>query len=270
MKKKALLSLLAVLTAGSVLLCSGCTVDLTSINEEDTTLSAEIETDNLSDGTLQVHSIWYQNGGDKLTSATITFSDENGEVYSGVTDDSGQLDTCTLPGNTILTCEITDSTGEVIASSEVIFKISSDYSALTIYTPSEEDNECIMEIPTDKTDLRAAIFLTEDGRLSFANLTPWSDSYEEETASEESSEEEDASTDESSESEDASDEESSESEDASADESSESEDASADESSESEDASAEESSESEDTSADESSGDGDTSAEGNATADDAE
>ncbi|MCD8151389.1 MAG: hypothetical protein LUE92_17975 [Clostridiales bacterium] len=204
MKKKLLFSLLAALAVGSIFLCS-CTVDLTSINEGDTTLSAEIESDNLSDGTLQVHSVWYQNGGDMLTSATITFSDENGEVYSGVTDDSGKLDVCTLPGNTILTCEITDSTGGVIASSEVIFKISSDYTALTIYTPSEEDYECILEIPADKTDIRAAIFLTEDGQLSFANLTPWSDSYDEETTTDESdasAEDEDASDGESSEGED--------------------------------------------------------------------
>ncbi|MCD8217128.1 MAG: DNA polymerase V family protein [Clostridiales bacterium] len=207
MKKKALLSLLAALAAGSILLCSGCTVDLTSINEEDTTLSAEIESDNLSDGNLQVHSVWYQNGGDKLTSATITFSSEDGEVYSGVTDDSGKLDASTLPGNTVLTCEITDSTGEVIASSDIIFKISSDYTALTIYTPSEDENECILEIPTDKTDIRAAIFLTENGQLSFANLTPWSDSYDEETVDDgddASAEDEDASSDESSEGEDAS------------------------------------------------------------------
>ncbi len=196
MKKKTLLSLLAALTAGSILLCSGCGVDLTSINEEDTTLSTEMETENLSDGTLQVHSIWYENDGDKLISATVTLSDEEGEIYSAATDDSGQLDTCILPGNTVLSCEITDSTGAVLASSEIIFKISSDYSELTIYTPAEDDNQCILEIPADKTDIRAAIFLTEDGQLSFVNLTPWSDSYDEETTDDASAEGEDASAEE--------------------------------------------------------------------------
>ncbi|MCC8151172.1 MAG: hypothetical protein LIO96_06885 [Lachnospiraceae bacterium] len=251
MKKKLLLSLLAAVTAGSVLFCSGCSVDLTSINEEDATLSAEIETDNLTDGTLQIHSIWYQNGGEKLTSAAITFSSGDGEIYSGVTDDSGQLDACTLPGNTILTCEVADSTGAVIASSEIIFKISSDYSALTIYTPTEEDNECILEIPTDKTDIRAAIFLTESGQLSFANLTPWSDSYDEETA--------DTGDDASAENEDASAEGSSEGEDASAEGSSEGEDTSAEG-----DGAAEETTEEATDNADDTSGDNtdDTSADG--------
>ncbi len=181
MKKKAMLSLLSVLTAGSVLLFSGCgTVDLTTINEEETTLSAEMEAEDLSDGTLQVHSVWYDAEQNALASATVTFSDESGEIISAATDDSGSLESCVLPGNTVLTCEITDSTGEVIASSEIVFKISSDYTALSIYSASgeEETSQCVLEIPADQTDLRAAIFLTEDGQISFANLTPWSDSYE--------------------------------------------------------------------------------------------
>ncbi|MCD8232657.1 MAG: hypothetical protein LUD14_12795 [Clostridiales bacterium] len=203
MKKKAMLSLLSVLTAGSVLLFSGCgTVDLTTINEEETTLSAEIETEDLSDGTLQVHSVWYDAEQNALASATVTFSDESGEIISAATDDSGSLESSVLPGNTVLTCEITDSTGEVIASSEIVFKISSDYTDLTIYTASgeEETSQCVLEIPADQTDLRAAIFLTEDGQISFANLTPWSDSYEtdesEESADDETSSDEETTGDE--------------------------------------------------------------------------
>lgn len=192
MKKKILISLFAALTAGSVFLCSGCgTVDLTTINEEETTLSAEMEAEDLSDGTLQIHSIWYDTEQNILASATVTFSDEDGEIASATTDDSGNLEACILPGNTVITCEVTDSTGEVIASSEMIFKISSDYSDLTIYTSSdeEEDSQCILEIPTDQADFRAAIFLTEDGRISFANLTPWSDSYETDASEDDTDEE---------------------------------------------------------------------------------
>ncbi|MCD8365306.1 MAG: hypothetical protein LUC83_05765 [Clostridiales bacterium] len=237
MKKNAFLSLLAALATGSVLLFSGCSVDLTSINEEDTTLSAEMETANLSDGTLQVHSVWYESSGDLLASATVTFSDENGEICSAATDESGRLDACTLPGNTVITCEVADSSGAVIASSEMVFKISDEYSSLTIYTLTEENSQCVLEIPADEPDIRAAIFLTEDGLLSFANLTPWSDSYDEETTdtTDEDAEGEDASSDEAAEGEDASSDETSENGDTSSDETSEGGDTSSDETNDGED-----------------------------------
>ena len=180
------------MTAGSVLLLSGCGVDLTSINTEDTTISTEMETENLSDGTIQVHSVWYDAEGNSLSSAEITLSDGGTVLFSGTTDDSGSLEACTLPGNTTITCVITDSAGESIASASVVFKISSDYEDLTIYTLSdEEDSECVLEIPAEKTDIRAAIFVTEDGRIVFSNLTPW---YESDEAAEEEDSSESADT----------------------------------------------------------------------------
>jgi len=181
MKKKYLTTLFAALTAGSVLLLSGCSVDLTTINTGDTDISAELETENLSDGTIRVHSVWYSADGSKLSAASVTLSSEDGELFSGTTDDSGNLEECTLPGNTTITCEITDSSGEVIVEAEIIFKLSSDYTDLTIYTSDSEaeENPCILEIPTDKTDIRAAVFVTEDSHLSFANLTPSTESDEE-------------------------------------------------------------------------------------------
>lgn len=190
MKKKTITLLFALLTAGSVLLSSGCGVDLTSINEEDTTLSTEMEEEDLSDGTIQIHSVWYNTDESRLTSATVTISDESGEIFSAVTDDSGKAETCTLPANTVLTFELTDAAGTVIASSQVVFKLSSDYTDLTIYTVSEDtESERVIEIPPDQTDIRAAIFVTEDAQLSFANLTPWSDSYDTEATTEETTEE---------------------------------------------------------------------------------
>ncbi|MCD8132575.1 MAG: hypothetical protein LUE19_01820, partial [Clostridiales bacterium] len=170
------------LTAGSVLLLSGCGVDLTAINTADTDISAELETENLSDGTILVHSVWYSSDESSLSGAVITLSSDDGELFSGTTDDSGCLEECTLPGNTTITCEITDSTGELLAEAEIVFKLSSDYSDLTIYNTSDseaENSQCILEIPTEKTDIRAAIFVTEDGGLSFANLTPYTESDDE-------------------------------------------------------------------------------------------
>ncbi|MCC8029379.1 MAG: hypothetical protein LIO75_06260 [Lachnospiraceae bacterium] len=179
MKKQRIFTLFAALTAGSLLLLNGCGVDLTSINADETALSAELESENLSDGTLLIHSIWYNSDGSRLTDAEVVLSSADGELFSGTTDESGCLDECTLPGNTAITCEITDSSGDVIAEAEILFKLSADYSDLTIYTSgSKEDSQCILEIPTDKTDIRATVFLTEDGSLVFANLTPYTGSDE--------------------------------------------------------------------------------------------
>ncbi len=179
MKNRKLFTLFAALTAGSVILLSGCGVDLTSINAEDTTISAEMETENLSDGTVQVHSVWYDSDGNCLSSAEITLSDGDTVLFVGTTDESGSLEACALPGNTTITCEISDSTGESIASASLVFKLSSDYEALTIHTLSEEDDsQCVLEIPMEKTDIRAAVFVTEDGRISFSNLTPYTEEDE--------------------------------------------------------------------------------------------
>ena len=178
MKKKIIITLLASVTAGSFLLLSGCGSD--QPNSSNTGLSAETESENLTDGTAQMHSVWYNEDNSVLSSATITILDGREELFSGTTDESGNLTPCSLPGNTSLTCEITDSTGAALAEGDIMFRISEDYSSLTIYPIHDGSNdEHVLEIPADKTDFRAAVFVTEDGTLSFANLSPYTESSEE-------------------------------------------------------------------------------------------
>lgn len=174
MRKRKFFILFAALTAGSLLL-NGCS--LTDIPKEDTTLSAEMENENLADGTIQMHSSWYDTEGNALVSATITISEGKDEIFSGTTDENGNLELCSLPGNSTMKCTITDSTGETIGSSDFIFKISSDYTAITIYPVRNEDNsECIVEVPNDRTEIRAGIFLTKDQTISFANISRYAES----------------------------------------------------------------------------------------------
>ena len=175
MKKKALIALLAALTAGSFLLLSGCGTDQTDISGS--SISAEAETEHLSEGTVQMHSVWYNTDNSALAAAAITILDGREELFSGTTDEAGNLEACNLPGNTELTFQVTDSTGDTLAEGEVTFKISEDYESLTIYPVHDEDNSGhLLEISPDKTVLRAAIFITEDGDISFANLSPYNES----------------------------------------------------------------------------------------------
>lgn len=185
MKKKALIALLAALTAGSFLLLSGCGTD--QPNNSSAELSAEMETEHLSDGTVQMHSVWYNADNSVLTSATVTLLNDNEELFSGTTDESGVLEACSLPGNTPITCKIADSTGSTLAEGEIIFKISNDYTALTIYPVHEESEseQHVLEIPSNKTDFRAAVFITSDGSLSFSNLSPYTGSSDETEGTEE-------------------------------------------------------------------------------------
>ncbi len=186
MRKKLVYAFFTAALCGSLFACSGCGVDLTSINEGETTLSAEMEAENLSDGTLTVHCVWYDTDGERLSNASVVFSVDEEVVFSATTDENGKLEEGVIPGNTTITCDVTDASGEILASSLIVCKISSEYSDLTIYTVSaEDDSERILEIPSDQTDLRVAIYLTEEGQISFVNLTPYSESYDAEDTSSE-------------------------------------------------------------------------------------
>lgn len=182
MKTKKVITLLTAIAVSSLFL-NGCSTDLTSINADETTVSAEMETENLSDGNVRMHSVWYNADGSALSGATVTFTADKEDIFTGTTDENGNLEVCSLTGNTAITCTITDNSGETIAESEIILKISSDYTALTIYpVHSSDKSERVVEIPTDKTEIRAAVFVTEDQEISFANISPYSESAADDTA----------------------------------------------------------------------------------------
>ncbi len=177
MKRRIVTALLAAALAAGVVL-SGCGVDLTNINEEETTLSAELEAANLSDGTLQLHVVLNDTDSARLSGVTVTFYAEEAGLLTRTTAEIGRLAAATPPRNTPITCQVA-SGATVLASTDFIFKISSEYSDLTIYTvDADDDSERIAEIPATEDDIRAAIYVTEEGRLSLANLTPYQESYD--------------------------------------------------------------------------------------------
>ncbi len=198
--KKKMFSAVAMLAAGCMLCMSGCSVDVTTINEEEIPLEIELEDQNLAEGMIMMHMVWYDETGDKLSQASIAFYDEDTLIYSGETTDDGNLPTCALPCNTTIYCSVTDMNGDPLAESEIIIKLSDNYTELSLYPTSYSETgeglpQCVIEVPTDKTNVRAAIFLTDDGSLSFSGLTPYVEpeaTPEEPTASEEAAEEAEA------------------------------------------------------------------------------
>lgn len=101
--------------------------------------------------------------------------------FQGTTDENGNLEACTLPGNKELRCVITDSSENELAKSDILYKISDNYQAITVYTTHGEADTQKVEIPTSKTVLSAAIYLTENKTLSHANITEYIASDEENT-----------------------------------------------------------------------------------------
>ncbi len=198
MKKKMITLFLATM-AGSVLLFAGCGSDETATSGSVISTEAEtvVEATVLTDGELLVHFVWYTADQERLANATVTLSNGNEVLFVGTTDAKGCLDTCTLPSNTTISVEITDSTGTSVASAEFIFQVSEDYSTLTIYTADADDNSTrVVELPTDKNDIRAAVFLTEAGQISFANITPYDEALVDEEEDEEIEAEDEETTEE--------------------------------------------------------------------------
>ena len=164
--------LIAALTVSSTFLLNGCSFGLPN-STDGQPLSVEAENENLTEGEIQVHSRWYNTDRQKLAGATIAFYDGKDLIFEGSTDGDGNLEVYTLPGNTELNCVITDASGNEIANAKVIYKISENYSSLTVYTLQEDSDTQKLEIPAGKTDLSMAIYITENGMISHANVTPY-------------------------------------------------------------------------------------------------
>ena len=174
MKKKTYATLIAALTISGAFLLNGCSFDLPNQSTQASAgaeLSAEKET--LTDGQLQLYTRWYGTDGQKLAGATVTLYDGNEQLFEGTTDENGNLEMCTIPGNTELSCTVTDASGDEIAKSDILYKISDSYDNVTIYTTHGESGTQKVEVPSNKTTLSAAIYVTDNKTLSHANITEY-------------------------------------------------------------------------------------------------
>ncbi len=193
MKTKKILPLLAMLAAGSMLCLSGCNVDATNINEEEVPIEEAVEEEDLAEGMVLLHSIWYDADGNKLPDVDVAFYDGETLAFSGTTDENGGLEAFSLPCNTTLFCSVTDEAGNPIAESDVVIKLSDNYESIVIYPTRDVETEeetptLTMEIPTDEVNLRAGFYITQSDTVSLANLTPYVEEETEEAAEEETEE----------------------------------------------------------------------------------
>lgn len=180
MKMRKYLMLIAALTVSSAFFLGGCSLDLPG-KGNDTAISSESE--NLTEGNVQLHSRWYNHQNAKLASATITLYDGDQQIFQGTTDANGTLLIPEIPANKEIKYSITDAAGTVVGESSVIYKISADYTSLSIIPASEKEAIEEVDVPTERLNISAAIFVTEDKTVSHANLAP----YTEESAAQDNS-----------------------------------------------------------------------------------
>ena len=174
MKKKTYMALIAALTISGAFLLNGCSFDLPNESPQMSTgaeLSAEKET--LTEGDLQLYTRWYGTDGQKLAGATVTIYNGNEQLFQGTTDENGNLEMCTIPGNTELRCTVSDASGNEIAKSDILYKLSDSYQEITVYTTHGESDTQKVEVPSSKTALSAAIYITDNKTLSHANITEY-------------------------------------------------------------------------------------------------
>lgn len=176
MKRQKCILLLAAFSLGSILMLGGCGKDRTDTDTNTPVVSEEAPEAEASDF-FQIHSHWYEKNGAPLTFAVVTYYDGEKEIYQGTTNEDGFMTAFTLPANRTLTCVVKDSMGSELASSKMIYKYSGEISSAAIY-PVHEDSESpeqLIELPITKIEYSAALFLTEQGTVSHANVSPYSE-----------------------------------------------------------------------------------------------
>ena len=174
MKKKTYIALISALTISGAFLLNGCSFELPGTDatvSAGTELSAEKEI--LTDGNLQLYSRWYDASGEKLANATVTITNGNETVFEGTTDENGTLEMCTIPGNKELRCVVTNESGDQIAKSDILYKISDSYDSIMVYSTHGESDTLKVEVPASKQQLSVAIYLTDNKTLSHANITEY-------------------------------------------------------------------------------------------------
>ena len=80
---------------------------------------------------------------------------------------------CTIPGNKELRCVVTNESGDQIAKSDILYKISDSYDSIMVYSTHGKSDTQKVEVPASKQQLSVAIYLTDNKTLSHANITEY-------------------------------------------------------------------------------------------------
>ncbi len=158
---------------------SGCTLQLpdknkvTGILMNDDALSID---EGLIEGEIQLHTRWYNEDGSQLSTAVVTFYDGDITVASGTTDSVGNLTSLILPSNRELRCVAYDPSGNVLGESKLYIKLSPAFTDFTIIPPHAEGSSLIeLNIPSEKINVSAAMFLNSEKGVIMSNLSAYSE-----------------------------------------------------------------------------------------------
>lgn len=177
MKKRKISALLLGSVLCVSLLFSGCGSildEISFLNHSEDTQTTEPEGDNpetTEDTTIRLTSRWYNDAGEKLAGATITLTADGTEVFTGVTDENGNLAACTFPSNTDITYTIKDASGATLGSSSAKYVVSEEFSVISMFTSGADSSSQRIQIPSGKTDIVAAMYINSDKKIVHSNIT---------------------------------------------------------------------------------------------------
>jgi hypothetical protein len=118
---------------------------------------------------LSVTSRWYNSDEAVLANATVIVSSGDTQLYSAVTDASGNLAAFTVPVNTELTFTVKDSSGKQLASSRMTYRSDSSYTQLLIH-PISSGNQTV-DVPSADTAVVSAMFINKNQQVENAAIT---------------------------------------------------------------------------------------------------
>lgn len=177
MKKKKISALLLGSVLCATLLFSGCGSildEISFLNHSEDTLTVEAEGDDpetTEDTTIRLTSRWYDQAGEKLAGATVTLTADGAEVFTGVTDENGNLAACTFPSNTDITYTVKDASGATIGSSQAQYIVSEEFTVISMFTNGSGSSAQRIQIPSGKTDIVAAMYINGSQKIGHSNIT---------------------------------------------------------------------------------------------------
>lgn len=118
---------------------------------------------------LSITSRWYNSDEAVLANATVIVSSGDKQLYSAVTDASGNLAAFTVPVSTELTFTIKDASGKQLASSRITYRSSSSYSQLLIH-PISSGNQTV-DVPSADSAVVSAMFINKNQQVENAGIT---------------------------------------------------------------------------------------------------
>ena len=179
MSKKKIIPFLAAAAIGGAVALTGCSLSgpngdnaaASSAAAETTTQTADIEKKLPALEAVALTSRWYNASGSRLAGTTVTIFDGKTQLYTGQTNGEGTLDALSVPTGKNITFFLTDKAGTTIASSDILFTSSSDYSENVIVPLRDGESAQTIEIAPDSSSVIASMYIDESGIIRVSSIS---------------------------------------------------------------------------------------------------